>query len=113
MLERALDAGPAPELLYVIPAFQNPSGLTLSLEAGSRLVELCREHGVLVIEDDPYGLLRFEGDALPTLHELDGGDNVIHSSSFTKTVAPGIRTGYLVLPERLAAPAQPGSRRTP
>jgi len=57
---------------------------------------------VLVVEDDPYGLLRFEGERVPTLHELDGGDNVIYSSSFTKTVAPGIRTGYLVLPERLA-----------
>jgi len=55
-----------------------------------------------VVEDDPYGLLRFEGAPAPTLHELDGGDNVIYSSSFTKTVAPGIRTGYLVLPERLA-----------
>ena len=104
MLERVLDAGPAPKLLYVIPTFQNPSGLTLSLERRHRLLDLCRQRGVLVMEDDPYGLLRFEGEALPTLHELDGGDNVIHSSSFTKTVAPGIRTGYLVLPERLAAP---------
>ena len=103
-LERVLDAGSVPKLLYVIPAFQNPSGLTLSLERRHRLLDLCRERGVLVMEDDPYGLLRFEGEALPTLHELDGGDNVIHSSSFTKTVAPGIRTGYLVLPERLVGP---------
>ena len=59
---------------------------------------------MLLVEDDPYGLLRFEGDADPTLLELDGGDNVVYSSSFTKTVAPGLRTGYLVLPERLVAP---------
>jgi 2-aminoadipate transaminase len=59
---------------------------------------------VLIVEDDPYGLLRFEGEAAPTLHELDGGDNVVYSSSFTKTVAPGLRTGYLVLPEPLTAP---------
>ena len=65
---------------------------------------LARERGVLVIEDDPYGLLRFEGEPLPTLHELDGGENVIHSSSFTKTIAPGVRTGYLLLPEHLVDP---------
>ena len=58
----------------------------------------------MLVEDDPYGLLRFEGEALPTLHELDGGDRVIYCSSFTKTVAPGVRTGYLVLPEPLVRP---------
>ena len=58
----------------------------------------------MLVEDDPYGLLRFEGDPVPTLHELDGGEHVIYCSSFTKTVAPGVRTGYLVLPERLVKP---------
>jgi 2-aminoadipate transaminase len=93
-----------PALVYVIPTFQNPSGVTLSLEKRRRLVELVREHDLLLLEDDPYGLLRFEGDPLPTLHELDGGEHVIYSSSFTKTVAPGLRTGYLVLPEALVEP---------
>ena len=110
-LERALDAGPA-DLVYTIPTFQNPAGVTLPEDGRRRLVELARAHGVLVVEDDPYGLLRFEGERLPTLHELDGGDNVIYSSSFTKTVAPGVRTGYLILPERLVGPLKAISENT-
>jgi 2-aminoadipate transaminase len=99
-------------LLYVIPTFQNPAGVSLGADGRKRVVEVAREHGVLLMEDDPYGLLRFEGERLPTLHELDGGDNVIYSSSFTKTVAPGIRTGYLVLPEPLAGPLATLSEHT-
>ena len=67
------------------------------------MVELAREHDLLVLEDDPYGLVRFEGEPPPTLHELDGGERVVYSSSFSKTVAPGLRVGYLVVPERLTA----------
>jgi DNA-binding transcriptional MocR family regulator len=89
-------------MLYLIPTFQNPSGVSLPEPGRRRVVELARRHEVLVVEDDPYGLLRFEGEPAPTLHELDGGDNVVYSCSFTKTVAPGIRTGYLVLPEQMA-----------
>lgn len=103
-LRAALDQHPAARMIYVIPTFQNPAGVTLSRDKRSALVALAQERGVLLVEDDPYGLLRFEGDADPTLFELDGGDNVVYSSSFTKTVAPGLRTGYLVLPERLVAP---------
>lgn len=101
-LERTLSSHDDIRLLYVIPTFQNPAGVSLPEEGRRRVVELARSREVLVVEDDPYGLLRFEGTPAPTLHEIDGGDNVIYSSSFTKTVAPGIRTGYLVLPERLA-----------
>jgi 2-aminoadipate transaminase len=111
-LERQLDTAPAPRLLYSIPTFQNPSGVTLPVASRRRVVEACRERGVLVVEDDPYGLLRFEGEAQPTMLELDGGDNVVYSSSFTKTVAPGLRTGYLILPERLVAPLQRISENT-
>jgi 2-aminoadipate transaminase len=96
-------ADPLPRLAYVVPTFQNPSGVSMSADKRRRLVELARERSVLLVEDDPYGLLRFEGERLPSLHELDGGDNVIYCSSFTKTVAPGVRTGYLVLPQRLVA----------
>ncbi|HUZ84747.1 MAG TPA: PLP-dependent aminotransferase family protein [Gaiellales bacterium] len=99
-----LRAGLRASVAYVIPTFQNPAGVSLSLEKRRALVELARDHGMLLIEDDPYRLLRFEGEPLPSLHELDGGDNVVYSSSFTKTVAPGLRTGYLVLPERLVKP---------
>jgi 2-aminoadipate transaminase len=101
-LAEELRRGPWPAFLYVIPTFQNPSGRTLDLEGRRRLVELAAEHDLLVLEDDPYGLVRFEGAAPPTLHELEGGARVIYSSSFSKIVAPGVRVGYLVLPEPLA-----------
>ena len=99
-------AGSAPALVYTIPTFQNPSGRTLSLETRRAVVELATERGVLVYEDDPYGLVRFAGQPLPTLHELAGAVNTIYSSSFSKTVAPGIRVGYLVLPDELVAPVE-------
>jgi 2-aminoadipate transaminase len=102
-LATALDAGPKPAFLYTIPTFQNPSGRTLSVERRERLVQLARERDLLVLEDDPYGLVRFEGEALPTLFDLDGGERVVYSSSFSKTVAPGLRVGYFVLPQALDA----------
>ena len=102
-LTAALDAGPKPAFLYTIPTFQNPSGRTLSVERRERLVQLARERDLLVLEDDPYGLVRFEGDVLPTLFELDGGERVVYSSSFSKTIAPGLRVGYFVLPQALDA----------
>jgi 2-aminoadipate transaminase len=101
-LEEALRAGPRPAFLYVIPTFQNPSGRTLGEDGRRRLVELAAEYDLLVLEDDPYGLVRFEGAAPPTLLELEGGGRLIYSSSFSKIVAPGVRVGYLVLPEKLA-----------
>jgi 2-aminoadipate transaminase len=102
-LEEALAAGPKPAFLYTIATFQNPSGRTLSLERRRRVVELAREHGLFVLEDDPYGLIRYEGDPLPTLFELEGGVDVAYASSFSKTIAPGVRVGYFVLPADLAA----------
>ncbi|HWH05569.1 MAG TPA: PLP-dependent aminotransferase family protein, partial [Gaiellaceae bacterium] len=100
-LERELAAGPT-SLVYTIPTFQNPSGRTLSTERRRRLVELAAAHDVPVLEDDPYGLVRYEGDAPPSLHELDGGERVTYASSFSKTVAPGLRVGWFVLPAPLA-----------
>ena len=102
-LEARLREAPRPDFLYTIPTFQNPSGRTLSSERRRRVVELAGEYEVLVLEDDPYGLVRFEGEAPPTLHELDGGERVLYSSSFSKTIAPGVRVGYLVLPPTLHA----------
>jgi 2-aminoadipate transaminase len=101
-LAEELERGPWPAFLYVIPTFQNPTGRTLGVEGRRRLVELSAEHDLLMLEDDPYGLVRFEGVAPPTLHELEGGTRVVYSSSFSKIVAPGVRVGYLVLPELLA-----------
>ena len=97
--EAALGSG---AFLYTIPTFQNPTGRTLPLARRKRLAKLAKA-GLLVFEDDPYGLVRFEGKPVPTVFELAGGENVVYSSSFSKTVAPGLRVGYLVLPEFLAA----------
>ncbi|MGH3070731.1 MAG: PLP-dependent aminotransferase family protein, partial [Gaiellaceae bacterium] len=101
-LERELAGGPA-SFLYTIPTFQNPSGRTLSTERRRRVVDLARAHGVPVLEDDPYGLVRYEGEAPPSLHELEGGGLVTYASSFSKTVAPGVRVGWFVAPAELAA----------
>jgi DNA-binding transcriptional MocR family regulator len=75
-LERALAEGEKPAFLYTIATFQNPSGRTLSTERRKRIAELAREHELLVLEDDPYGLVRYEGEAPPTIFELEGGTNV-------------------------------------
>ena len=102
-LEQTLASGEKPAFLYTIATFQNPSGRTLSEERRRRVVELAREHELLVLEDDPYGLVRYDGAPVPTLFELEGGVNVAYASSFSKTIAPGVRVGYFVLPAPLAA----------
>jgi 2-aminoadipate transaminase len=89
--------------LYTIPTFQNPSGRTLSLERRRRLAELAREGRVLIVEDDPYALVRYEGEPLPSIYELAGGEGVVYSFSFSKIAAPGLRVGYLVGPAQLIA----------
>ena len=101
-LAHELDAGET-SFLYTIPTFQNPSGRTLSTERRRRVVELATEHGVPVLEDDPYGLVRYEGEAPPSLFDLEGGTLVTYASSFSKTVAPGLRVGWFVAPAELAA----------
>ena len=95
--EAALDAGPV-KLAHVIPNFHNPAGCTLSAEKRVRLVELAAEHGFWIFEDDPYRELPFEGEALATMLSLDSAERVIHASSFSKTVSPGVRVGYLAGP---------------
>ena len=100
-LERVLAGAPDPSFLYTIPTFQNPTGSTLSGERRRRLAGLSGERSLAVLEDDPYGLVRFEGEALPTLFELEGGENVMYSSSFSKTIAPGLRVGYAIVPAAL------------
>lgn len=100
-LERGLAATDGPALVYTIPTFQNPSGRTLSEANRRRLLELARARGATILEDDPYGLLRFSGEPLPRLFELAEGEGVLFLSSFSKAVAPGIRVGYAILPEEL------------
>ena len=101
-LERVLVAGASPRLAHIIPNFQNPAGYTLSAPKRGRLLELAREHDFIVFEDDPYVALRFTGETLRTMVSMDA-DNVVYASSFSKTVCPGIRVGYLVGPQDLIA----------
>ncbi|MFN2616607.1 MAG: PLP-dependent aminotransferase family protein [Thermoleophilaceae bacterium] len=100
-LERALESGTRPRLAHIIPNFQNPAGCTLSLEKRRRLLALAEQHDFVIFEDDPYGDLRFEGEQLPNMLSLDGGERVVYACSFSKTVCPGIRVGYLAGPEQL------------
>jgi 2-aminoadipate transaminase len=97
-LEAALAEGPPLKLAHVIPNFHNPAGCTLSAEKRVRLVELAAEHGFWIFEDDPYRELPFEGEALESMLSIDRAERVIHSSSFSKTVSPGVRVGYLAGP---------------
>ncbi len=102
-LADACAAGNVPKLLYTIPNFQNPSGATLSEEKRRALVELADRYDFLILEDDPYGLLRFEGEHLPSIVSMGGHERVIFTSSFSKTVSPGLRVGYIVAPKPIAA----------
>src|SRR5512135_137893 len=108
-LEAALRVGP--KFIYALPNFQNPSGVTLSLERRRKLVELADRYGVPIIEDDPYGQLRFEGEHIPSLVGLDGefrgknggtySGNVIYLSTFSKLLAPGLRLAWVIAPEQV------------
>jgi DNA-binding transcriptional MocR family regulator len=95
-LEAALIAEPRVKLIYTIPTFQNPTGSTMPLERRQQLVELARRHNVAVLEDDPYVELRYDGETVPPLVALD--PNVIYLGTFSKTIAPGIRTGWTLAP---------------
>ena len=98
-LEAAL-AREVPSFLYLVPDFQNPAGATLSLEKRRRIVELAVEHDFWVIEDIPYRKLRYEGEDLPLLREIDA-TRVITMSSFSKLLSPGIRVGFMIAPEAM------------
>jgi 2-aminoadipate transaminase len=105
-LDRLASEGRTPKFIYTIPNFQNPGGVTMSLPRRRRLVEVARERELLVLEDNPYGLLRYEGEALPTLYSLDAGaagkngasDLVIYLGTFSKILSPGLRLGWAVAP---------------
>lgn len=99
VLAAMLAGGARPKFLYTVPTFQNPTGATLPRAGRERLVALCRRHALPVIEDDPYGELRFRGEAVPPLRALDA--DVLYLGTFSKTIAPGIRVGWLVAPPAL------------
>lgn len=103
-LHKLLESGVRPRLAHIIPNFQNPAGVTLGLDKRHRLLELAGESGFCVFEDDPYVDIRFRGEPLPSLLELDAGAGaVVRAGSFTKTICPGVRVGYLVGPRQLIA----------
>jgi DNA-binding transcriptional MocR family regulator len=97
-LAALLAEGVRPKLAHVIPNFQNPAGYTLSAAKRAKLLELAAEHDFTIFEDDPYISIRFEGEGLPTMLSQDDAGKVVYASSFSKTVCPGIRVGYLVGP---------------
>jgi 2-aminoadipate transaminase len=97
-LERLDREGRVPKFIYTVPSFQNPAGVTLAVERRRELVRLASERELLVLEDNPYGLLRYEGDALPTLYSLDGGEYVVYLGTFSKILSPGIRLGWTAAP---------------
>lgn len=103
ILEKRLQENPRVKFIYVLPNFHNPAGTTLPLERRRRLVELAAEHKLFIVEDDPYGELRFEGHDVTPLYAMHK-ENTIYLSTFSKTLAPGLRLGWIVAPERVMAP---------
>ncbi len=95
-LEEALKNNTNVKMIYTIPTFQNPTGTTMSLEKRKKVIELANKYDVLVLEDNPYGDLRFSGEDLPTLKSLDTKGRVIYAGSFSKILSPGMRLGYII-----------------
>ena len=95
--------GRRPKFIYSVPTFQNPGGVTLAMERRRRLVEIAREREILIVEDNPYGLLRYAGETLPTLYSLDGGDYVLYVGTLSKILSPGIRIGWVCAPPPVRA----------
>lgn len=100
-LEKALKNNSNVKMIYTIPTFQNPTGTTMPLEKRKRLIELANQYDVLVLEDNPYGDLRFRGEDVPTLKSLDTEERVIYAGSFSKILSPGMRLGYIIAAEEI------------
>ena len=101
--------GKTPKALYLIPDFNNPLGTSISLPRRQALLQCCADAGVYILEDNPYGMFRFEGDRLPTLKALDSFDIVIYLGTFSKTISPGLRVGYLVATRKVTLGDETGS----
>ncbi len=96
LLEKALRDNPNTRFIYTIPNFQNPSGVTMSLEKRRKVYELAKKYNVLILEDNPYGDLRYSGEFLPAIKTLDTDGRVIYAGSFSKVISPGIRVAYVI-----------------
>ncbi|HLI60835.1 MAG TPA: PLP-dependent aminotransferase family protein [Solirubrobacteraceae bacterium] len=114
-LEATLDTldreGRRPKFLYTVPTFQNPAGVTMSLERRRELIRIARERELLIMEDNPYGMLRYEGEPLPTLYSLDD-EFVIYTGTFSKILSPGVRLGWAVAPAPIIDQMQSGKQGT-
>ena len=95
--------GRTPKFIYLVPNFQNPSGICMSLERRRQVLELAREYNFLILEDNPYGELRYEGEPVASIKSLDSEGRVIYLGSFSKTFTPGIRVGWLAAAEEIVA----------
>ena len=102
-LEQALINYKNAKMIYLIPTFQNPSGKTMSLEKRRAVLELAKKYEIVILEDNPYGELRFRGDEIPTIKSLDTDGLVVYCSSFSKIISPAIRVGYISSPSELAS----------
>ncbi len=102
-LEETIKATPSAKLLYIIPTFQNPAGLTTSYEKRVKIYEIAQKYGIMILEDNPYGELRFAGEEIPTIKSMDTEGLVIYCSSFSKILSAGMRVGFVVAPEAVAA----------
>ena len=100
-LEAALKANPNTKFIYTIPNFQNPSGITMSMEKRRGIYALAKQYGVLIVEDNPYGDLRYEGEHVPAIKSLDEDGLVLYVGSFSKVLSPGMRVGYAIGPKAL------------
>jgi 2-aminoadipate transaminase len=98
LLDRLAGEGRRPKFVYTVPTFQNPAGVTMSAERRRRLVDIARGRELLLVEDNPYGMLRYEGEPLEPLYKLEGGDYVLYLGTFSKILSPGIRVGWLCAP---------------
>ena len=102
-LEETIKNTPNAKLLYIIPTFQNPAGITTSLEKRKAIYEVCKKYGLMILEDNPYGELRFAGEEIPTIKSFDTEGLVIYCSSFSKILSAGMRVGFVVAPEEVAS----------
>ena len=102
-LEKAIKNTPNAKLIYVIPNFQNPSGITTSYEKRKKIYELAKKYGLMILEDNPYGELRFAGENIPSIKSFDSDGIVIYCSSFSKILSAGMRVGFVIAPDEVAA----------
>ncbi|MBQ4569443.1 MAG: PLP-dependent aminotransferase family protein [Ruminococcus sp.] len=100
-LEKTLSTHNKIRFIYTIPTFQNPSGITMSLEKRRKLYELAKKYNVLILEDNPYGELRYRGETLPTIKSMDEDGIVVYAGSFSKVISPGMRVGWFVAPQEV------------